>query len=332
MANAMAGPYLAVGYADRVLEQPVRYTSADEDSARWEGFPFRPGDIVISTRSKSGTTWMQMICALLIFQTPELPAPLGKLSPWLDWLITPREQVIARLEAQKHRRFIKTHTPLDGIPLDPRASYIVVGRHPLDLAVSLYHQGNNMNRDRVRELTGSGGSVPDRRSRAGLHQWLVSWVDSQDKPEEELDSLPGVMWHLSDAWARRADPHPRGPAVLLLHYDDLLANLDGEMRRLADLLGISVPDELWPSLVRSATFEEMRARAAAQAPDPAGVLKDAAAFFRRGYSGAGREVLSPGELSRYYARTARLAPPDLLDWLHRESQAAPSRVEPAVAG
>jgi hypothetical protein len=63
---------------------PFRYRSPDEDSARWVGFPFRDGDIVISTRSKTGTTWVQMICALLIFQTPELPAPLARLSPWLD--------------------------------------------------------------------------------------------------------------------------------------------------------------------------------------------------------------------------------------------------------
>ena len=123
-----------------MLDIPVRYQSEDEDSARWDGFEFRTGDIVISTRSKSGTTWMQQICALLIFQTPELPAPLGRLSPWLDWLITPREQVVARLEAQQHRRFIKTHTPLDGLPLGERVTYIVVGRHPLDMAVSLYYQ------------------------------------------------------------------------------------------------------------------------------------------------------------------------------------------------
>jgi aryl sulfotransferase len=78
-----------------------------------------------------------MICALLILQTPELPAPLSQLSPWLDHLIEPREQVYARLAGQQHRRFIKTHTPLDGIPLDPRATYIVTARHPLDMAVSM---------------------------------------------------------------------------------------------------------------------------------------------------------------------------------------------------
>jgi len=63
---------------------PHRYRSPDEDSARWLDFPFRQGDIVISTRSKSGTTWAQMICALLVFQSADLPAPLGHLSPWLD--------------------------------------------------------------------------------------------------------------------------------------------------------------------------------------------------------------------------------------------------------
>src|ERR1700677_538611 len=114
-----------------------RYTAPDEGSARWWGFPSRPGDIVVSTRSKSGTTWVQMICLLLVFGRPELPDRLGRLSPWLDWLVEPEADVFARLAAQTHRRVIKTHTPLDGVPLHPRVTYIVVGRHPLDVAVSL---------------------------------------------------------------------------------------------------------------------------------------------------------------------------------------------------
>jgi hypothetical protein len=71
-----------------VGDDPIRYTSADEDSARWIGFPFRQGDVPISSRSKTGTTWVQMICALLVFQTPDLPDSLANLSPWLDRLIT----------------------------------------------------------------------------------------------------------------------------------------------------------------------------------------------------------------------------------------------------
>jgi aryl sulfotransferase len=61
-----------------------------------------------------------MICALLVYGTPELPEPLEKLSPWLDHPVASREQVVALLQAQQARRIIKTHTPLDGIPLDRR--------------------------------------------------------------------------------------------------------------------------------------------------------------------------------------------------------------------
>ena len=72
---------------------PVRYRSPDEDSGRLLEFEFRADDIVISTRSKSGTTWMQMVCALLVFQTSDLPAPLARLSPWVDWLVLPWDEL-----------------------------------------------------------------------------------------------------------------------------------------------------------------------------------------------------------------------------------------------
>ena len=107
---------------------PVRYVTSEEDSARWLTFPFRDGDVVISTRSKSGTTWMQQICLSLVLGTPDLPGTLAELSPWVDWLVEPYDAVLARLEAQTHRRVVKTHTPLDGVVLDPRATYVVVAR------------------------------------------------------------------------------------------------------------------------------------------------------------------------------------------------------------
>lgn len=319
--------------------EPFRYRSVDEDSGRWLGFPFRPGDIVISTRSKCGTTWAQMICALLVFGSPRLPAPLPRLSPWLDWLVEPREEVFARLAAQPHRRFIKTHTPLDGLPWDPRVTYLVVVRHPLDMAVSLYHQSANLDQVRLRQLIGIGttaqsagarpaappasgdGQRPPRGEAGGqagpprpaLRDWLLSWIDHDADPRRELDSLPGVMWHLSDAWARRDQPN-----VVLVRYEDLAADLDGQMRRLAERLTIAVPEDTWPELVEAATFTRMRARAREIVPDPVGVLKDPVAFFRRGVAGAGRELLTADELARYQARTAALAPADLLAWLHRQ--------------
>ncbi|MBM0277218.1 sulfotransferase domain-containing protein [Micromonospora tarensis] len=292
-----------------MLAPAHRYRSHDEDSARWDGFPFRPGDIVISTRSKSGTTWMQMICALLVLGTPELPAPLPVLSPWLDWLVEPRDTVYHRLAAQPHRRFVKTHTPLDGVPLDPRVHYVVVARHPLDMAVSLYHQAGNLDRARLAELTGQPAPAGPPRPRPPVRRWLSSWIDRETDPRAELDSLPGVLLHLGDAWARRHQPN-----VELVHYDDLLTDLGGEMRRLADRWELPAPG---PELVEAATFGRMRERADRLAPDRLGVLRSRQAFFRRGGSGQGRDLLDEAGLARYHARAATLAPPDLLDWLHR---------------
>src|SRR5215204_3566314 len=138
-ADGVESPTMADLHASR-----TRYRSIVADSSRWDRFAFRPGDIVISTPPKCGTTWMQMLCALLIFDGPEFPAPLGDISPWLDMSIRPLSEVTAALAAQTHRRVIKTHTPLDGIPLHPEATYLVVGRDPRDVAISWEHHLANV--------------------------------------------------------------------------------------------------------------------------------------------------------------------------------------------
>jgi aryl sulfotransferase len=51
---------------------PVRYRSDIWDKNRWQQYTARASDIIISTPPKSGTTWTQMICALLIFQRSSL--------------------------------------------------------------------------------------------------------------------------------------------------------------------------------------------------------------------------------------------------------------------
>jgi hypothetical protein len=291
---------------------PRSYATSEEDNGRWLTFPFRAGDIVISTRSKHGTTWMQMICALLVFRSPDLPAPLGELSPWLDRLTEPQADLFARLGAQTHRRFVKTHTPLDGLPIAPEATYIVVARHPLDAAVSLYHQGDNIDRARLRQLVGLPEPEVPPAPRPTLHDWLVEWISDDPAPFESLDSLPGVMWHVTDAWERRSERN-----VVLVHYDDLQRDLDAAMRGLAARLGIEIDEPAWPALVRAASFAEMKARAGSMLPDQNGVLKDPEAFFRRGTSGAAREVLSEAELARYAERVRELAPAGVVAWLHR---------------
>lgn len=248
---------------------------------------------------------MQMICALLVFRTADLPRPLAELSPWLDWLIAPKADVYRELGLQQHRRFIKTHTPLDGVPLDPRAMFVVVARNPLDMAVSLYHQGENLDRRRMSELTGQPLLAPVRDD---LGPWLRRWIGWDGDPVERLDSLPGVLWHLTDAWNRRHETN-----VVLVHFDDLIADLATEMKRIAAALGFDIEAEVVDELSSAATFSAMKANSDMVAPDPAGVLKDRSRFFRRGRSGSALDVLTPDDLGEYRARAAALAP---ADWLH----------------
>jgi aryl sulfotransferase len=282
-----------------------------------------------------------MICALLIFQTPDLPAPLWWLSPWLDTPDVPPEHVDAQLAAQRHRRFIKTHTPLAGIPSDAGVTYVVTARHPVDAFVSVYHQDRLIGPSSAPPPPGPPapppwppgsppphppppmphGLIPPPPPRVPhapdvspeqLHEALLEWIGDDDGARRYPASLPATMRHLSEAWTRRADPN-----VVLVHYDDLLASLEGQMRRLADRFGIAVGEQSWPTLVEAATFERMRDRDDVLVPPPPGIVADNALFFRRGSSGAAREILSDDEMAWYHARVARLAPPGLIEWLHR---------------
>lgn len=220
-----------------------------------------------------------------------------------------------RLGAQPHRRVIKTHTPLDGVPLEDEVTYVVVARNPLDAAVSLYYQGANLDRERLRQLVGATTADRDRAAPPAVGQWLRTWIDAEADPAESLDSLPGVMWHLSDAWKRRYESN-----IVLVHYDELLGDLSGQMQRLADRLDIKVPSPYWNDLVEAATFRQMRARAERLVPDASGVLRDKKAFFRQGRSGAARELTGDKYLSRYRDRVRALAPLDLLAWLHNNRE------------
>jgi aryl sulfotransferase len=49
---------------------------------------------------------------------------VAELSPWLDLRVPPKEVKLPAVEAQTHRRFIKTHLPLDAPVLAMRETSI----------------------------------------------------------------------------------------------------------------------------------------------------------------------------------------------------------------
>ncbi|MCB0121890.1 MAG: sulfotransferase domain-containing protein, partial [Caldilineaceae bacterium] len=139
------------------------YQNHTLDSTRWQHYQPRAGDIVIATSYKSGTTWTQEIVRQLIFYGQAV-APLRdatglwQISPWLDQRGVPVEELLDKLAAQRHRRFIKTHLPLDGLPFFAQVKYIVVGRDARDVAMSMWNHYAEFV-DAVFEGT---NSIPDR--------------------------------------------------------------------------------------------------------------------------------------------------------------------------
>jgi hypothetical protein len=299
----------------------TRYRSPVSDSDRWDAVELRPGDIVVSTPPKCGTTWTQMILLLLLHQTPELPAPISELAPWVDHLIRSRAELVELLEAQTGRRVIKTHTPLDGLPRVAGVTYVCVGRDPRDVARSMDHHSGNMNfeasgadmtaaaeRDGI-ELPARIAPLP-RPDDARERFWI--WAENDTPPTEIASTLARTIHHIESFWdVDEVD-------VVLLHYDDLQDDLEGEMRRLAAHLGLDVPDHRWPELVEAATFESMRGRTTVTTPNAGkGHWRDDQQFFHKGSSGQWHELLDDADLERYRQRVDSLTTPAVAAWLHR---------------
>jgi len=310
----------------------VRYHTLVYDSSRWDGFRFRPDDIVISTPPKCGTTWTQMLCALLVFDSTTFDRPLARISPWLDMLTRPLDDVVADLEAQQHRRFIKTHTPFDGLPFDERVTYLCVGRDPRDVALSWAHHWDNIDKDLLMaeraaavgldDLAELGPPPPPAPDDPTERFW--AWVEG----DPSTSSLAGTLHHLETFWGRRNEPN-----VALFHYGDLSSDLCGQLRRLADVLGIDVAEGRIEELTAAATFDRMKERAADLAPNAdQGWWRSTEDFFHRGASGGWRHLLDGPGVARYQARVAELAPPDLAAWVHHGWLGPPPLADGAPRG
>ena len=285
------------------------------DSALWTAFPFRHDDVVISPPAKCGTSWMQLLCALLIFNSVRFPRRLTEISPWLDAVTYDFAETLSALQAQQHRRFIKTHTPLDGLPLVEGVTYLCLGRDPRDVGVSFDHAVANISDQTRVALTVKKGI--DRSAMPpppeDLRERFWRWADGEFvNGPTGIGSLANLIQHLQTFWDKRDEPQ-----VVLFHYHDLLTDLPGQLQRLAEVLGIDLPSARIAELAAAAAFDKVRQRADELAPGvDSGLWRDNRAFFRSGTSGQWKALLGPHDLARFDKRLAELARPDLIAWLH----------------
>jgi aryl sulfotransferase len=299
--------------------QPTRnrvYRNHMLDSRRWDRVRLRPDDIIISTSYKAGTTWTQRIVSLLLFG-PEAPMTTLELSPWIDarFVPIPLDDLAAAVEAQTHRRFMKSHLPLDALPWDARVRYVYVGRDGRDVFMSWANHWAAFS-DFAYELLNSGPDFvgePLARCPSDIHRMFDDWIHRASFPWEQ-DGYPtwSHFYHAQSFWKFRHLPN-----IHFLHYSDLKEDLVEEMRRLAEFLAIPVEEANWPTIAEAASFDTMKRDAVA-----AGVLADifdggANRFFFKGTNGRWKDVLTPHELAEYDKAVARSLTPDCAAWLER---------------
>jgi aryl sulfotransferase len=276
------------------------------DSTRWNGFPFRDDDIVIATWGKCGTTWMQQILSQLIFRGRE-DVHAHELSPWLDMRIMPWPETLHKLEAQTHRRFIKTHLPVDALEMSPKAKYLYIARDPRDVAFSMHNHHRAFRPEFLEALNGVPGRVgpalepTELDARAYYHQWL----DGDGHPFWPFWSHVQSWWDIRDR-----------PNVRLVHYANLKLDMAGEIRAIADFLEMEIPPEAWPRIIEHSGFGYMKANAEALAPMIEMVLEGGAqTFINKGENRRWAEVLSAEEAAKAETLARAKLTPDCARWL-----------------
>lgn len=291
------------------------------DSTRWNCYQPRPDDIVIATSYKSGTTWTQEIVRQLIFQGQAAP-PRSELSFWLEVRWSPIDERIGKLESQEHRRFIKTHLPLDGLPFFPQVQYIVVGRDPRDVFMSLWNHHSNYTPAGWDLFTSYFNDTPGREGQRcplppdDIHTFWREWI-GQGWFAWESEGYPywGNLHHTQSWW-----PYRHLPNILFVHYNDLSSNLAGEVKRIADFLGISLSEDALPGLMQTFSLDAMREEQMRvdNAENRTSIWKDGArTFFFKGTNGRWKEVLSAEELAMYEEKTAQVLTPECRAWLEK---------------
>lgn len=276
------------------------------DSTIWNDFKFRPDDIIIATYAKSGTTWMQQIVSQLIFAGEEgLNVP--EMSPWLDLRLPAAQEKFDLLEAQTHRRFIKTHLPLDAFVFRPEIKHVYVARDARDAIWSMHNHHKNMTPEFIDALN----EAPDLSGPAftpctdDAREYFLKWLDDEGFP-------CWSFWENIRTWWAARDLEN----VLLIHFNDLKADPEREIRAIGEFLEIETAEEKWPVILEHCSFQYMKAHAEKMAPLGGAPWEGGAnTFINKGSNGRWRDALTEDDIARYEERGEKELGAECFRWV-----------------
>jgi Sulfotransferase domain len=160
----------------------------------------------------------------------------------------------------------------------------------------------------------AGACGPGAVTMSDRYPRVVAWLDDPRCIRMGKRGLSLVV-----GAASRADMVGLSPSAeyhAFVHYADLLADLEGGIKRIASFLDMAPSGEVLRRIVRNCAFSEMRNRGAELSPGLQDFLKGGAhTFFFKGTNGRWREVLNADELMLCDAAAARELTPDCHRWV-----------------
>jgi aryl sulfotransferase len=242
------------------------------------------------------------------------PAPVR--GTWFDFRLRgPVEPMLEEAEAIPGRRHLKSHLPYDALPVWEGVKFIHVARDGRDSALSMHNhlRGFTPQMNAIMDQVSVGdpkfgdAAPPTPADPAeSFREWLVDGGARGD---------PGAsFWEVERSyWAARRDPN-----MLLVHFNDLKADLAAEITRIARYLKIEVPGAVMDEIVAAANFEAMREQGEALMPGAENAWVDGAkTFLNKGVNGRWQGMYAEADLAAYDAKIAAEFTPALAAWLEK---------------
>lgn len=276
------------------------------DSTIWNDFEFRNDDIIIGTYAKSGTTWVQQIVSQLLFDG-QAGLETAEMSPWMDLRVPPKEIKLAAVAEQTHRRFLKTHLPVDALVFSDKAKYVYIGRDGRDVAWSLYNHHASANAEWYAALNDTPGRVGPPIGPPGdsILDYYCEWLDRDGFPFWSFWENIRSWWEIREL-----------PNVYLLHFATLKQDMPGAIRDLAAFLEIPINEARWDDILLHCSFDYMKSHADKSVP-LGGAFWDGGAktFIHKGRNGRWRDKLGDADISKYEAKAKQELGEKCAHWL-----------------
>lgn len=280
------------------------------DSDNWKDYQPIDGDVVVATYPKAGTTWVIHIVSMLLRQSTKLIG-LKSQYRWIDKRKLRSSRDIDMLPVKlklKRPKILKSHCPLDSIPIYENLKYIHVARDGRDACLSYMNHMANFTEQTLHQLDFIGIHDLDMQCRfpriSGekaddeFRHFFRDWV-TQPPISESMCPLTDFFAFEKSFWNERHREN-----VLMLHYADLKRDLPAQVRRIAIFLGLcDLSDEFLCSVCEAASFQTMRSNGDRLLRGAKSMWKNGAQdFFNKGQTGRWKDMLTAEDIALYEAR------------------------------